>query len=70
MMRVNIPVKIPQNGISEFCQRHPVRRLAFFGSVLCDDFTPQSEMSVPVEFDGAPVPGLAFITIQEGLSAS
>jgi len=37
-----VAAKIPFNreAIAAFCRSHHVRRLAFFGSVLRDDFTP------------------------------
>jgi predicted nucleotidyltransferase len=44
-------IDIPQKKIAEFCQRHHIRRLAFFGSALRDDFTPDSDVDVLVEFE-------------------
>ena len=37
--------------IAEFCRRHHIRRLALFGSVLRDDFRPDSDVDVLVEFE-------------------
>ena len=54
--------------IAEFCQRNRIRRLALFGSVLRDDFTPESDVDVLVEFDPEARVGLAFITVQDELS--
>ena len=45
-----------------------VRRLALFGSVLRDDFRPDSDVDVLVEFDPAHVPGLDFLEMQAELS--
>ena len=42
---------IPQEQISEFCRRRYIRRLALFGSVLRDDFTPDSDVDMLVEFE-------------------
>ena len=50
------------------CRRHHIRRLALFGSVLRDDFTPTSDVDMLVEFEAGKVPGLAFIAIQDELS--
>ena len=61
-------IAIPRETIAEFCRRHHVRRLAFFGSVLRDDFTPQSDVDVLVEFEPDQTPGLAFFTMEEELS--
>jgi predicted nucleotidyltransferase len=44
-------IDIPQEKIAEFCRRHYIRRLALFGSVLRDDFTPDSDVDVLVEFE-------------------
>jgi predicted nucleotidyltransferase len=44
--------------IAEFCRRHHIRKLSFFGSVLRDDFTPTSDVDVLVEFDPEHIPGL------------
>jgi predicted nucleotidyltransferase len=43
-------IDIPRDRIAEFCRRHSIRRLALFGSVLRDDFTPESDVDVLVEF--------------------
>jgi uncharacterized protein len=47
--RVRLP--IPRDRIADFCRRHQIRRLAFFGSVLRDDFTAESDVDVLVEPD-------------------
>jgi len=44
-------IDIPKGKIAEFCRRNRIRRLALFGSVLRDDFTPQSDVDVLVEFE-------------------
>ena len=54
--------------IAELCKRHHVRRLALFGSVLRDDFRPDSDVDVLVEFEPGKTPGFGFITIQDELS--
>ncbi len=41
---------LPQGALKEFCLRHRIRKLAYFGSVLRDDFTPESDVDVLVEF--------------------
>ena len=48
---MNERFEIPMNEVAEFCQRNHIRRLALFGSVLRDDFTPESDVDVLVEFD-------------------
>ena len=54
--------------IAEFCQRNRIRRLALFGSVLRDDFTPESDVDVLVEFEPDARVGFAFVTVQDELS--
>ncbi len=44
-------IDIPQAEIEAFCKRHHIRRLALFGSVLRDDFGPDSDVDVLVEFE-------------------
>ena len=54
--------------IAAFCRKHHVRRLALFGSVLRDDFSPASDVDVLVEFEEGHVPGLVFFAMQDELS--
>jgi predicted nucleotidyltransferase len=51
-------IQVDQKQIAEFCQRHHVRKLAFFGSVLRDDFRPDSDVDVLIEFEENREPGL------------
>lgn len=44
-------IDIPTNLVADFCQRNKIRRLALFGSVLRDDFTPESDVDVLLEFE-------------------
>jgi uncharacterized protein len=62
-------VKIDPVSIAEFCHRHSIRKLAFFGSVLRDDFRPDSDVDVLVEFEPGSEPGLiALVSMEEELS--
>ena len=61
-------IDIPSEAIAAFCGRHHIRRLGLFGSVLRDDFTPDSDLDVLVEFEEGHTPGLAFFGMQEELS--
>ena len=51
-------IKITQAEIAAFCRRYHIRKLALFGSVLRDDFRPDSDVDVLVEFEPGHVPGL------------
>jgi hypothetical protein len=59
---------IPREKIAEFCRHHHIRRLSLFGSVLRDDFGPDSDVDVLVEFETGHVPGLAFFGMEAELS--
>lgn len=62
-------LEVHDNDIRAFCRRHGIRKLAFFGSVLREDFRPDSDVDVLVEFDAnQPVGLLAFAAMQEELS--
>jgi len=61
-------IAIDKRRLADFCRRHHVRRLALFGSVLREDFGPESDVDVLVEFEPGHVPGLAFFSMQDELS--
>jgi len=61
-------ISVDRQKIMDFCRRHHIRRLAFFGSVLRNDFGPESDVDVLVEFEPGHVPGLAFLAMEEELS--
>jgi predicted nucleotidyltransferase len=66
---MNERVSVDSGRIAEFCRRHRIRKLSLFGSVLRDDFGPESDIDVLVEFEpGARVGllGLAHIEIELG----
>jgi hypothetical protein len=60
-------VAIDRQRIADFCRRHRVARLSLFGSVLRDDFTPESDVDVLVEFEPDRTPGLEFFGMGEEL---
>jgi uncharacterized protein len=67
-MIVNKNIDIPYDEIEAFCQRHHIRKLSLFGSILRDDFSPESDVDVLVEFEPEHIPGLKFIAMQRELS--
>lgn len=44
-------IEVPRDRIADFCRRHRIRKLSLFGSVLRDDFGPESDVDVLVEFE-------------------
>ena len=61
-------ISIDREARAEVCRKHYIKRLAIFGSALRDDFRPDSDVDVLVEFDDGHVPGLDFMTIERELS--
>lgn len=43
-------IDIPENQTAEFCRKWKVKELSLFGSVLRDDFGPDSDIDVLVTF--------------------
>ena len=54
---MGLKIAVEQKKIVEFCRRHRIQRLSFFGSVLRDDFRPSSDVDVLVEFRPGSTPG-------------
>ncbi len=55
--------------LAEFCRRHHIRRLSVCGSVLREDFRPDSDIDVLVEFDPEHRPGMVGMhQVEEELS--
>lgn len=61
-------IALSRPWIAEFCRRHHVRSFALFGSVLRDDFGPESDIDVLIEFEPGKTPGFAFFAMQDELS--
>lgn len=51
-------IHVDKHRISEFCLVNHIEKLALFGSVLRDDFGPESDVDVLVKFESDHVPGL------------
>ena len=51
-------IHIDRERIAEFCRKHHIVKLAFFGSVLRDDFRPDSDVDVLVWFEQGQTPGM------------
>ncbi len=59
----------PRPALAEFCQRHHVRRLSLFGSVVHGDFDADSDVDVLVEFEAGHTPGFfRLFDLQQELS--
>lgn len=61
-------IELTPQQIETFCQKHHIRSLAFFGSVVREDFNPNSDIDVLVEFEPGHIPGFDFFLIEAELS--
>ena len=62
---MNNQVSISRDALAAFCREHGIRRLSIFGSVLREDFGPESDIDVLVEFEPARTPGLLGVARME-----
>lgn len=60
-----VHIDVPRLQLAEFCRRHQIQTLSLFGSVLREDFRPDSDIDVLVEFEDGHVPGLLGIARME-----
>jgi len=58
---------IDRNSLADFCRRHHIRRLSLFGSVLRDDFGPNSDVDVLVDYEPGHAPGWEVVDIEDEL---
>lgn len=62
-------ITLEQREIAEFCERYHISKFSLFGSILRDDFRPDSDVDVLVEFVPGHVPGfITFSRMQRELS--
>ena len=50
MDNATVQIDMPQEEIAIFCRRHEIYKLSVFGSVIRDDFGPEADVDVLVEF--------------------
>ena len=65
---MDLEVLLSSHPLKDFCQKHHIRQLSFFGSVVRDDFGPQSDIDVLVEFEPDHIPGYDFFSMEAELS--
>jgi uncharacterized protein len=59
----NLP--IPRQKIAEFCRQHRVAELGLFGSILRDDFRPDSDVDVLITFAPDARPSLMDLALMQ-----
>jgi uncharacterized protein len=60
---------ISSRRLSNFCRRNHIKKLSLFGSVLRDDFRPDSDIDILVEFEAGHVPGFGIVNMEKELSS-
>jgi uncharacterized protein len=63
-----VQIQIPQESLASFCRRNHIRKLSLSGSVLRDDFRPDSDIDVLVLFEPGYVVGFRIIEMEQELS--
>ena len=58
-------VNLTKEQIAEFCQKHHIKKFAFFGSILRDDFQPNSDIDILIDLDYSVPTGLMEIAGME-----
>lgn len=67
-MTVEEKLRVSKETIAEFCRKWKIVEFALFGSVLRDDFRPDSDVDVLVDFDAQATPSLFdFVEIEDEL---
>ena len=51
-------IQVDKERLGDFCRRNHIAKLSFFGSVLRDDFTADSDIDVLIDFEPGHTPGL------------
>ena len=49
-MSENTELRLPLEAIRAYCKQRPIKRLSLFGSALRDDFSPESDIDLLVEY--------------------
>ncbi len=62
---MNPQISVSKTALATFCQEYGTRRLAVFGSALRDDFGPDSDIDLLVEFEPDRIPGLVGVAGME-----
>jgi predicted nucleotidyltransferase len=67
-LRTTKPASVSKEKLADFCRRHHIQK-HLFGSVLRDDFGPESDVDVLVEFEpDAQIGFVALSRMQRGLA--
>jgi predicted nucleotidyltransferase len=64
-VKIQPDIDVDAQALAAFCHRHAIRRLALFGSALGNDFGPESDVDLLVEFQPGQIPGLLKLAAME-----
>jgi predicted nucleotidyltransferase len=67
--RMPARINIDKQAIADFCRKWRVSELALWGSILSEDFRPDSDVDVYVTFEEGYSPGLHIVTMRDELAA-
>lgn len=62
---MNYQLNTSDEQIAQYCTKNGIKKLSFFGSVLTDKFTSESDIDILVEFEDEKIPGLLALTRME-----
>jgi len=62
---MDLPIEIDKGQIAAFCRKHHLTKLALFGSVLTDEFGPESDVDVLFEYHPGHIPTLFDVAAME-----
>jgi hypothetical protein len=61
-------IQVDNKTLADLCHKYRIQRLSFFGSVLRDDFGPESDLDILVVFEPGARVGLRFFAIERELA--
>jgi predicted nucleotidyltransferase len=62
-------INLTEEQLADFCKKNHIKKLAFYGSVLRDDFSPDSDVDILVEFEpNQPIGLMEFVKMERELS--
>jgi hypothetical protein len=64
-MAYSLKQKISKKKLIDFCKRNHIRKLSIFGSAICGELQPDSDIDLLVEFEEGHTPGLFSIVKME-----
>ncbi len=62
---MNYQLNTSDEQIAQYCTKNGIKKLSFFGSVLTNKFTSESDIDILVEFEDEKIPGLLALTRME-----